>query len=107
MISVGRTTEVSLNGKAAQFDDLRPGDEVSIRYNVETNEVREVLAGRRVATVAEQVAIESVDSDARRPLRPGDAIHVTMRGTPNGSANFDIGSDVVDQAMTQRSPGLL
>ena len=105
VISVGRTTEVSLNGKAAQFDDLRPGDEVSIRYNVETNEVREVLAGRRVASGGEQVAIDSVDSDARRPLRPGNVLHVTMRGTPNGSASFDIGSDVVDQAMAQRSPG--
>lgn len=105
IVSMGRTTEVSLNGKAAQFDDLRPGDEVSVRYNVETNEVREVLAGRRVAVGAGQAEIESVDSDARRPLRPGDVLHVTMRGTPNGSASFDIGSDIVDQGMVQRSPG--
>lgn len=105
VISMGRTTEVSLNGKAAQFADLRPGDEVSVRYNVETNEVREVLAGRRVASGGDQVAIESVDSDAHRPLRPGDVLHVTMRGTPNGSASFDIGSDIVDQTMAQRSPG--
>ncbi len=105
VVSMGRLTEVSLNGKAAQFDDLRPGDEVSVRYNVETNEVREVLAGRRVATVAQQATIDSVDSDARRPLRAGDVLHVTMHGTPNGAASFDIGSDIVDQAMSQRSPG--
>jgi hypothetical protein len=105
VISVGRTTEVSLNGKAAQFDNLRPGDEISVRYNVETNEVREVLAGRRVASSGGQVAIDSVDSDARRPLRPGDVIHVTMHATPNGSASFDIGSDIANQAMVQRSPG--
>lgn len=106
VISMGRTTEVSLNGKAAELEDLHPGDEVSVRYNVETNEVREVLAGRRVASSGDRVAIESVDSDARRPLRPGDVLHVTMRGTPGGSASFDIGSDIVDQAMMQRSPGV-
>ena len=31
---------------------------------------------------------------------------MTLRGTPGGSASFDIGSDVVDQAMQQRSPGV-
>jgi hypothetical protein len=47
----------------------------------------------------------AIDSDAQRPLRPGDVLHVTMHGTPGGSATFDIGSDVSDQAMVQRDPG--
>ena len=102
----GRTAEVSLNGKGAAFNDLRPNDEVSVRYNVETNEVREVLASRRVATGADRVAIANVESDATRPLRAGDAIHVTLRGTPGGAATFDIGSDVANQTMREASPGV-
>lgn len=110
VIAAGRTTEISLNGNAASFDALRPNDEVTVRYNVETNEVREILASRSVvnspAGAAGAVQIGALESDANHPLRAGDTIHVTLHGTPNGAATFDIGSDVVDQAMQQRTPGV-
>jgi hypothetical protein len=110
VIAAGRTTEISLNGNAASFDALRPGDQVTVRYNVETNEVREILASRIVASgpagAANTVQIAALATDANHPLRAGDTIHVTLRGTPGGAATFDIGSDVVDQAMQQRSPGV-
>jgi len=109
VVTVGRTTEISLNGKAASLSDLRANDEVTVRYNVETNEVREILASRTAAVAAGQaarVSITSVESDANRPLRPGDTIHVTLHGTPGGAATFDIGSDVADQAMQERAPSV-
>ena len=110
VIAPGRLTEISLNGKAASFEDLRAGDEVNVRYNVETNEVREILASRSVAAgpsgTGASVQIVGVESDANHPLRAGDTIHVTLHGTAGGSATFDIGSDVVDQAMQQRAPGV-
>lgn len=108
VIAAGRTSEIALNGKAASFDQLRPNDQVTVRYNVETNEVREILASRSVAASpgGGTVQIADVQSDANHPLRPGDLIHVTVHGTPGASATFDIGSDVVDQAMQQRSPGV-
>ncbi|MGA8574663.1 MAG: copper amine oxidase N-terminal domain-containing protein [Candidatus Cybelea sp.] len=110
VIAAGRTTEISLNGNAASFDALRPSDSVTVRYNVETNEVREILASRIVASgpagAAGGVQITGLETDANHPLRAGDTIHVTLRGTPGGAATFDIGSDVVDQAMQQRSPGV-
>jgi hypothetical protein len=108
VIAPGRTSEISLNGKAASFDQLRPNDQVTVRYNVETNEVREILASRSVAAEAAgaNVQISRIDTDATHPLRPGETIHVTLHGTPGGSATFDIGSTVVDQAMTQHSPGV-
>ncbi len=58
VIAPGRTTEISLNGNAASLDELRPNDEVTVRYNVETNEVREILASRPVTSTgaAESVA---------------------------------------------------
>ncbi len=110
VIGAGRTTEISLNGKAASISDLRPNDQVTVRYNVETNEVREILAGRSTTVgsgaAIGAVGITSVESDASRPLRAGDTIHVTLHGTPHGSATFDIGSDVANQAMQERMPSV-
>ncbi|HEV3092833.1 MAG TPA: copper amine oxidase N-terminal domain-containing protein [Candidatus Cybelea sp.] len=106
VIAMGRTTEVSLNGAAAGFVDLRPSDQVSIRYNVETNEVREVLASRRVASAAQRLQIASVQAGPDRPLRAGDSLRVVLQGTPGASATFDIGSDVTNQAMHESSSGV-
>jgi Copper amine oxidase N-terminal domain len=110
VIAPDRITEVSLNGKAASLQDLRPSDEVTVRYNVETNEVREVLASRAIAGASAQatggVQIASVDDDANHPLRPGDTVHVTLRGTAHASGTFDIGSDVTNQAMQEGQAGL-
>ncbi|MBV8066839.1 MAG: copper amine oxidase N-terminal domain-containing protein [Candidatus Eremiobacteraeota bacterium] len=108
VIAPAPTTEISLNGGAASLDELRPNDQVTVRYNVETSEVREILASRGVAAASGPgtVQISDVESDATHPLRAGDTIHVTLRGTSGASASFDIGSDVVDQAMQQRSPGV-
>lgn len=104
VVTAGRTTEVALNGRAAAFSDLKPGDDVSVRYNVETNEVREVLASRKVAsTGGDAQSIVSVVDDANQPLRAGGDVHVTLRGTPGGSATFDVGSYVTNIAM-QESP---
>lgn len=105
VIAEGRTTEVALNGRAAGFGDLKPGDDVSVRYNVETNEVREVLASRKVAVSGDPQVITSVADDANQPLRAGDDVHVTLHGTPGGSATFDIGSYVTNIAMQEAQPG--
>jgi hypothetical protein len=109
VIAPARTTEISLNGSAASLSDLHPNDEVTVRYNVESNEVREILASRSVAGIPREASglrIESIASDANRPLRAGDTIHVIMHGTPGASATFGIGSDVSNQAMQQQSPGV-
>ena len=109
VIAPGRTAEISLNGKASSLSDLRANDEVTVRYNVESNEVREILASRSLTTGASAsgaVAIGDVSSDANHPLRPGETIHVTMHGTAGAAASFDLGSDVIDQIMLQRTPGV-
>jgi len=110
VIAPGRTAEIALNGKAASLQDLRPGDGVTIRYNVETSEIREILASRAVTGVttgaAAPITIASVQTDAIHPLHPGETIHVIVRGTPAASGTFDIGSDVPNQAMHEQSAGL-
>jgi hypothetical protein len=105
VISPGRTAEVSLNGAAAGFADLRAGDMVAVRYNVETNEVREILASRQIQGTPVQNGM-SVSTDATRPLRADETLHVTMRGPAGGSATFDIGSYVSNLAMRESSSGV-
>jgi hypothetical protein len=109
VIGSGRSTEIALNGKAASFSDLRAGDVISIRYNVESNEVREILASRSVTAApvpAGDLAIARIDAGVDRPLRAGDAVDVTLHGTPAASATFDIGSYVTNLTMSERSPGV-
>jgi hypothetical protein len=80
-----------------------------VRYNVETDEVRTILAGRAEAQAAAQSSgpvITSLTVDADHPLKPGDAFTVTMHGTAGGAATFDIGSYVTSLAMTENSPGV-
>lgn len=111
VIGASRGTEVALNGQAAGFGSLLPGDVVMVRYNVESNEVREVLASRSIsaasapAVAANAPRIAAVESDASHALRPGDVVRVTLRGTPQASASFDIGSYVTGLAMHEQSPG--
>ncbi len=104
-----RTTQIELNGKTAQLTDLRVGDLVTVRYNVESNEVRSILVSRSVAQAAPQPGgpqITSVTLDSDRALRAGDSFTVTMHGTPGGAATFDIGSYVTNIAMTQFQSGV-
>lgn len=106
VIAAGRTTEVALNGKAASFSDLRANDTVTVRYNVESNEVREVLASRSVAAAAQPgAAAVAVTTDATRPLRAGESVTVRLHGAASESATFDIGSYVTNLAMHETSAG--
>jgi hypothetical protein len=105
IIVPGRSTRVSINGATATMDDLHPGDSVAVRYNVATNEVREVLAGRAVADTGAPSAIAAVATNATRPLRAGDLLAVTLTGTPGGAAQFDVGPYVLGLAMSERAAG--
>ncbi len=104
-----RFTQIVLNGQSAAASDLRVGDQVMVRYNVETNEIRAILASRPLAPVSPQPgepAIGAINIDSNRPLRAGDRVTVTMQGTAGGAATFDIGSYVTNLAMSQQSPGV-
>lgn len=105
VVMSGRSTEVSLNGKGVGFGDLHPGDRVTIRYNVETNEVREVLASRQTSAAGSSAAL-TVSSSVSGTLRPDDSVDVTIHGPPGGSATFGIGSYVANLAMHESSPGV-
>lgn len=103
-----RDTVTTLNGQSASFSDLQAGDRVTVRYNVETAEVREIVAERLEAQTSAQsgtASIADVGIDATRPLRAGERLTVTMHGSPGGAATFDIGAYVQGIAMAEQAPG--
>jgi hypothetical protein len=104
-----RTTRIALNGAIATIDVLQRGDRATIRYNIDSGEIRELLASRAVpapiALPGAPTAIVGVETDAVRPLRAGDTLTVTLHGEPSGAATFDIGPYVNAIAMSERSPG--
>ncbi len=103
-----RDTQITLNGDPASFSDLQAGDHATIRYNVETDEVREIIAVREEAQTSAQsgsASISDVEIDAVRPLRAGEVLTVTMHGTSGGAATFDVGAYVRGVAMAEHSPG--
>jgi hypothetical protein len=105
-----RTTTVALNGATAAVGDLRVGDVLMVRYNIDSSEPL-VLQASRTSGVTPAVqqggsAIKNIDVQPLRPLRAGDVLQVTMRGTPEGTASFDIGSYVKDVPLTQSAPGV-
>ncbi len=100
-----RTTQWLLNGAPATLADVRPGDRATIRYNVESDEILQVVLGNRRDPVAPSGGISSISVDPSTPLRAGQMLRVTMHGAPGGLASFDIGGLVRDVGMREERPG--
>ena len=101
-----------LNGQEATREQLRVGQDVVLRLNPQTGQV--MLAQARAPVVqpppppqgGANVRITSVDHNAVAPLRAGSQLTVMLRGTPGGTASFDIFGVTSGVAMRQISPGV-
>ncbi|MBV8689990.1 MAG: hypothetical protein JOZ59_07800, partial [Candidatus Eremiobacteraeota bacterium] len=101
-------TALSLNGEGAHTSDLRVGDDVDVRYNLETSEVREIIATRRApasVAAAGSVAIESIEPSVNHPLRQGDSFSILMKATPGGEATYDVGAYFTGLPLREVSAG--
>jgi hypothetical protein len=102
------SVEVTVDGREVRVGDLRAGMAGSLRLNPETNEVWAVEARQAAAAPAPPgpgpVAVTSFTHDAERPLRAGDVLTVTLRGTAGGRATFSIGDRIRDVAMNETQP---
>ncbi|MDP9018856.1 MAG: stalk domain-containing protein [Candidatus Eremiobacteraeota bacterium] len=101
-------TALSLNGLAAKVADLQVGDSVTARYNLDTSEVREIIATRRASGTpapAGPVSILSLEPSIARPLRQGESFEVAMHATPGGQATYDLGSYFANLPLRETSPG--
>jgi exosome complex RNA-binding protein Csl4 len=102
-----------LNGQEATREQLRAGQDVVLRLNPQTGQV--MLAQARAPVVqppppppqgGANVRITSLDHNAAAPLRAGAQLTVTLRGTPGGTASFDIFGVTSGVAMRQISSGV-
>jgi hypothetical protein len=110
VVAPGRDAIVSIDGSPATIAQAQVGDSATVRYNVESGEIREVLLSRSVALVpapapANGPLIGSVTTNATRPLRARETLTVTLRGTPGGAATFDVGPYVSGIAMRDLGDG--
>lgn len=101
---------VIINNQEATREQLRVGMEVRLHLNPQTSQVLVVQASASGAQPprppAGGVQITSFSHNATAPLRAGSHLTVTLRGTPGGTATFDIFGVDSDVAMRQVSPGV-
>ncbi len=108
VIAPSRSTAITLNGASAAIEQIAVGDEVMVRYNIDSSEPREIVATRKsTGTPPPQggVTIAGIAISPTHPLRQGDTLSVTMHGTPGGLASYDIGPYVRNLTLTESSPG--
>jgi len=108
VISPSRATSITLNGSAVTIDRLQVGDAVSVRYNIDTSEPRQIIATRKVTLATPSAAtpvIESVSVSPEHPLRKGDTLYVNLRGTPDGLASYDLGPYVTGLPLRESPSG--
>lgn len=109
VIVPSRATTITLNGVNASVDTLAVGDDLMVRYNIDSSEPLQILATRRSSGTpapATAVAISSIDVQPQHPLRMGETLDVTLHGTPGGLAGFDIGPYVRNLTLSEQQPGV-
>lgn len=109
VIVPGRSTTITLNGADATVDTLAVGDDLMVRYNIDSSEPLQILATRKFSGTpppGTSVTISHIDVAPDRALRAGQTVDVTLHGTPGGLAGYDIGPYVTNQTLTEQQPGV-
>lgn len=104
-----RATTITLNGSTVTIDQIEVGDDLMVRYNIDSSEVRQIIATRKAAGTPpppSTVSIGSIDLTPAKALRAGDTLSVAMHGTPGGLAGYDIGPYITDLTLTESQPGV-
>ncbi|HEX5275886.1 MAG TPA: copper amine oxidase N-terminal domain-containing protein [Candidatus Rubrimentiphilum sp.] len=107
VISPSRDTAITLNGDAVTIDRLQVGDAVSVRYNIDTSEPRQIIATRKgiISASPGPVAIAALSVSPQRPLRKSDTLYVIMHATPGGVASYDLGPYVTGLPLREGTAG--
>ncbi len=105
---LGDEVRFFLDGREVSGRLVQEGAEVTLRINPQTQEVVE-LRGRsfvRPPVPLPSARILSVAHHAAKPLRSGEVLTVTLRGTPGGMAMFDLSGVVTGVDMPEIAPGI-
>jgi hypothetical protein len=109
VIAPVRSTTISLNGANAGVEQIAVGDQVMVRYNIDSSEPREIIATRASSgspAPSTGVTISAITASPSHALRQGDTLSVTMHGTAGGQASYDIGPYIRNLSLTESSPGV-
>jgi hypothetical protein len=111
VVQPAKNTDITLNGASAKLADLAVGDNVTVRRNPESGEIRQLIASRTSSPTATarpvngNVTVTGFTISATRPLRAGESFDVVLVGTPGGKASFDIGDYVAAIDLREDTPG--
>ncbi|MGH7418031.1 MAG: stalk domain-containing protein, partial [Candidatus Rokuibacteriota bacterium] len=101
------------DGREVPREALRVGMEVTLRINPQTQEVTEVTVRGLVVLPtatptppATAVRITFFTHSAADPVRAGETITVTLRGSPGGAASFDIFGITTGVELREVAPGV-
>jgi hypothetical protein len=86
---LNRSARVTRDGRAVDAGALRPGDDVQLRLNPQTNEIWAAAARQRAEPQHPAIA-SVVVTPSGRELHTGDAVEVVATGVPGGRATFSI-----------------
>src|SRR5579864_6495533 len=87
---LNRSAQVAQGGTAVTPSALRPGDEVRMRVNPQTNEIWAVTISKGAAPPAGITSVTTTPSG--RTLNAGDVLEVVASGSQQGHATFSIGT---------------
>ncbi|MGQ0548829.1 MAG: stalk domain-containing protein [Armatimonadota bacterium] len=102
----------AVNGREAAREQLRAGMDVTLTLNPQTRQVLTVNAQVAQAQPPQPqppaggVRITSFVHTATAPLRAGSSLTVTLRGSPGGTATFDIFGVASGVPMREIAPGV-
>ena len=110
LVEVVPNAPVTMANRAVTLADVRPGEQVAIRINPQTKlgiGVAVVTADNPEAAPPARVEVQSFTHNAQGPLKGGDTLTVTLRGTPGASATFSIPGieQAQNVAMRETAPG--
>jgi hypothetical protein len=86
---LNRSARVTRDGRVVDAAALRPGDDVQLRLNPQSNEIWAAAARQRAEPHRPAIA-SVVVTPSGRELHAGDAVKVTATGVPGGRAAFSI-----------------
>lgn len=113
--SFANNVQFRMNGREATREQLRPGMDVMLTLDPQSNQVLAVDATVAQAQPPQPVPpqppaggvrITSFVHTATAPLRAGSSLTVTLRGTPGGVATFDIFGVASGVPMREIAPGV-
>lgn len=118
ILEISRAALITNHGTPVAWNDLHVGDDVAVRIDT-TNQLGyavNVTTATHVAVqptpapapvvVDKQISVESIRVESTGPLKAGDMLKVTVRGTEGVRAAFSVSGIADAVPMTETTPGV-